>query len=289
MTSDAVNEKNISEAIISDKDFQLLSGFIYSSVGIKMPPAKRTMLEGRLRKRLRALGMNSFRQYCNYLFNQGGTENERVRMIDAVTTNKTDFFREPAHFDYLCANVLPELVNAYGLGLRSKLKVWSAGCSTGEEPYTLAMVLSEFASGCPGFRFSILATDISTQVLEKAKLGIYDHDRVDPIPMELRKKYLLRSKDKSKDLVRVAPELRSLVTFRRLNLMDDDFGMRESMALIFCRNVIIYFDKPTQASVLRGLCGHLMRGGYLFTGHSETLQGIELPLANAATTIYRRL
>jgi chemotaxis protein methyltransferase CheR len=289
MTPDAVNEKNISEAIISDKDFQLLSGFIYSAVGIKMPPAKRTMLEGRLRKRLRALGMSSFRHYCDYLFKQGGIESERVQMIDAVTTNKTDFFREPAHFDYLCSNVLPELVNTYGLGLRSKLRVWSAGCSTGEEPYTLAMVLSEFASGCPGFRFSILATDICTQVLEKAKLGIYDHDRVHPIPMELRKKYLLKSKDKSKDLVRVAPELRSFVTFRRLNLMDDDFGMRESMTLIFCRNVIIYFDKPTQASVLRGLCRHLMPGGYLFTGHSETLQGIELPLANAATTIYRRI
>ena len=142
--------------------FRRLSEFIHASCGIKLPPAKKTMLEGRLRKRLRALGMTSFDRYCEYLFSSQGLRSEYIHMIDAVTTNKTDFFREPDHFDYLSQSVLPELVGLHGLGVRKTLNVWSAGCSTGEEPYTLAMVLSEFAEECPGFHFSILATDIST-------------------------------------------------------------------------------------------------------------------------------
>ncbi len=274
--------------VMSDKEFNLLSSFIYSTVGIKMPPVKKPMLEGRLRKRLRHLGIPTFREYCDYLFSQKGTGDEVIRMLDAVTTNKTDFFREASHFDFLTERVVPEMVNRRGLGIGSKLRVWSAGCSTGEEPYTLAMVLSDAAERIKRFRFSILATDISTQVLEKAHQGIYDHERVEPIPEALRKKYLLRSKDRSRDLVRMAPELRSLITFRRLNFMDDAFDVNDQMAIVFCRNVIIYFDKNTQEKVLRRICDHMINGGYLFMGHSETLQGIDAPLVHAAATIYRK-
>ncbi|KJU86369.1 chemotaxis protein-glutamate methyltransferase CheR, partial [Candidatus Magnetobacterium bavaricum] len=149
------------------------------------------------------------------------------------------------------------------------MMVWSAGCSTGEEPYTLAMVLSDFSEK-NGLDFMIIATDISTKVLDKAKSGIYEEERVIPVSTQMKKKYLLRSKDKSKGLVRIVPELRELIRFRRLNFMDSDFGFRETMDVIFCRNVVIYFDKKTQERLLNQFARYLARGGYLFMGHSET-------------------
>ena len=281
---------NTFKAVLSERDFKRLSKFIHSECGIKMPDSKKTMLESRLQKRLRCLKLASFTEYCDYLFSPQGIENELVHMIDVVTTNKTDFFREPGHFDYLAQKALPELIALHGAGIRKELTVWSAGCSTGEEPYTLAIVLSEFAERCPGFKFRylILATDISTEVLEKAKHGIYEHDKVDPLPPGMKKKYLLRGKNKSSGLVRIAPELRSKVRFRRLNFLEGDFGMREHMDIIFCRNVIIYFDRPTQEKLLSRFCSHLGPGGYIFMGHSETLHGMNLPLLQVAPTIYRK-
>ncbi len=276
-------------AALTEKNFNRLRELIYSLCGIKLIPAKKTMLEGRLRKRLRALGINSFDSYCNYLLSDEGMSTESVHMVDVVTTNKTDFFREPDHFDYLSAVVLPDLARSAGAGHGSPLSVWSAGCSTGEEPYTLAMVLSEYGRNHPGFNFRILGTDISTKVLEIARRGIYDHDRISPVPMPLRRKYLLRSRDRTRNLVRIAPELRSLVSFRRLNFMESDFGIREHIDVIFCRNVLIYFDKETQERVLQRFCRHLSRGGYLFTGHSETLQNMRLPLIQATTTVYKKI
>jgi len=287
-----VNANGIADGIfsvrMSDKDFVRLSEFILDSCGIKLPPAKKTMLEGRLRKRLRALGIESFERYCEFLFSLKGSQSEYIHMIDAITTNKTDFFREPDHFDYLSDRILPELVSLYGIGSRKRLNVWSAACSTGEEPYTLAMVLSEFAEKCPAFNFSILATDISTAVLKKAKSGIYEHDRVLPIPMMLRKKYLLKSKEKAKGLVRIAPQLRNSVRFGRLNFLEEKYGIDEPMAIVFCRNALIYFDRPTQEKLVNRLSQHLMPGGYLFVGHSESLHNMDLPLVQTSTTIYRK-
>ncbi len=276
-------------AVISDKDFQRLSEFVHSQCGIRIPPTKRVMLEGRLRKRIRTLGMDSFSRYCEYLFSSEGLQAECLHMIDVVTTNKTDFFREPAHFDFLYGIVLPESLRSRSLMVRGKLNVWSAASSSGEEPYTLAVVLSEYAERNSSFQFSILGTDISTRVLEKARRGVYEEERIEPVPTALRRKYFLKSKDRSKGLVRVAPELRSLVKFQRLNLMDDDYGLREPQSVIFCRNVLIYFDRQTQEKVLKRLCRNLVPGGFLFTGHSETLQGMDLPLENLASTVYRKL
>jgi len=275
----------IMSAKLSDKNFARLSQFIHSECGIKMPVPKRIMLEARLKKRLRALGIDSYEEYCDYLFSPEGMAMERVSMINVVTTNKTDFFREPKHFEYLVQNALPELIRLYGTGTK---RIWSAGCATGEEPYTLAMVLSEYMIRNMGFHFSILATDISTAVLEKAIKGIYKEERVEAVPMELKRKYLRKSKDRSKKLVRVAPELRSLVSFRRLNFIDHDFGMRELQDIIFCRNVIIYFERHTQEKVLWRLYQHLIPGGYLFMGHSETLNSLDLPLVSVGPMIYRK-
>ncbi len=271
---------------MSPQDFARLSEFIIAHCGIKMPPVKKIMLESRLQKRLRNLGMTNFREYCELVLDSPEGEDELVHMIDAVTTNKTDFFREPGHFQFLADTVLPEFMES---GVRKKFTVWSAGCSSGEEPYTIAIVLSEFASRCPDFQFSILATDISTRVLEKARLGIYDQNLVAALPAVLKQKYFLRSKDEAKRLVRAAPQLRARVDFQRVNLMDEHLRVAAEADAIFCRNVIIYFERETQYRFLSRLCRCLRTGGYLFLGHSETVHGFDLPLVRIESTIYRKV
>ena len=275
--------------VMTVADFERLSRFIYTHCGIKMPPVKKTMLESRLQKRLRLLGVATFRDYCDILFNSPDGTHELVHMIDAVTTNKTDFFREPVHFQFLTETALPEFQAESAVGNRKKFIVWSAGCSSGEEPYTLAMVLNEYASQHPDFQHSILATDISTRVLEKARAGIYDQHLVEGVPYSLKQKYFLRSKDREKKLVRVVPELRSGVSFQRVNLMDEHLIIPEKADALFCRNVIIYFERATQCELLSRLCRCLKTGGYLFLGHSETVHGFDLPLVRIASTIYRKL
>ncbi|MDD2365272.1 MAG: protein-glutamate O-methyltransferase [Desulfuromonadaceae bacterium] len=275
-------------ATLSDREFSRFSSFIYDYVGIKMPPAKKTMLEARLQKRLKANSIHSFEEYSNYVFSAEGRVAELIHLIDVVTTNKTDFFREPGHFDYMVKTALPNILQARGDVFRDPVRIWSAGCSTGEEPYTLAIVLSEFAASRPEFKAAIMASDICTQVLQIAKNGIYPEERTDPIPLNLKKKYLTRSREKSKSLVRIAPHLRSMISFRRLNFMDDDFGISEKMDIIFCRNVVIYFDKPTQQTLMRKFYKQLKPGGYLFIGHSETLSGLDVDFKAVASTVYRK-
>ncbi len=275
------------DAKLSQRDFKRMSQFIHSNFGLKMPPAKKVMLESRLRRRLRHLGLENFGEYCDLLFSPEGQAAEAITMMDAVTTNKTDFFREPAAFRYLAEKILPQLNGDRPRSYPRAFKVWSAGCSTGQEPYTLAMVLSEFARNHPRFSFSILATDLSTRVLETAHRAVYSEEDVQPIPQDLRRRYLLRSKDRTSREVRIVLELRSKVTFRRQNLMDD-FKLKGLMDAIFCRNVIIYFDRPTQERLLNRLCWQLRPGGHIFMGHAETLGGLDLPLVSVAPMIYRK-
>jgi len=215
---------------MSDETFSRFSQFIQAELGIKMPPAKKTMLQARLQKRLWKLGFDSFDAYHEYVFSPDGRENELSHMVDVVTTNKTEFFREPKHFEFLTQRVLPDLLDRRGV--EDCFVIWCAGCSSGEEPYTLAMVLSDFAQQVRGFHFLILATDISSRMLEKAKLGIYDQEAVEAIPLMFRQKYFLKSTDKEKGLVRLIPELRSLVRFRWLNLVKKDFSLREHVDIV---------------------------------------------------------
>ena len=204
---------------LSKRNFDLLSKYIYTYSGIKMPESKMTMLEGRLRRRLRLTGMPTFDSYCDYLFKNGGLESESVFLIDAVTTNKTDFFREPKHFDYMTRTALPDMLKTYA---DRRLRTWSSACSTGAEPYTMAMVLSEFmAANAPDRDFFILATDLSTDVLQKAQRGIYQSDLLQPVPAEMMRKYVMRPADNRRQEMRVSARLRSRVGFARLNLMDD--------------------------------------------------------------------
>jgi chemotaxis protein methyltransferase CheR len=270
---------------ISKKHFDRLAAFIYDYSGIKMPPSKLTMLEGRLRRRLRATGKPTFDAYCDYLFKGGGLEQETIYLIDAVTTNKTDFFREPNHFTFMRNHALPDIM---ARGTRS-IRAWSSACSTGAEPYTMAIVLEEFSQQNSNTPYTILATDLSTEVLATAHRGIYPTEMVEPVPPDLRQKYVMRSVAKDRREVRIIPKLRSKVGFARLNLMDERYSIGDAVHIIFCRNVMIYFDKETQAGVLSRLCDCLLPGGYLFIGHSESVAGFDLPLRTVANTVFQKL
>lgn len=268
-------------------DFNKLSNFIYTESGIKMPPVKRIMLQSRLQKRLKYLKMTSFKEYCSYVFSKEGLNNEIIHMLDVVSTNKTDFFREPVHFDYLASTILPEFANS-SKPIKN-LKVWSAGCSSGEEPYTIAMVLFEFLEKNPGFDFSILGTDISTQILQKAIDGVYKEERVEGIPLALKRKYMLRSKDRENLTVKMNPQVRSKVRFERLNFMDNSYNVYDSFDVAFCRNVLIYFDRETQEKVINKICTKVNVGGYFFLGHSESIMNMNVPLRQIKPTIYQRI
>lgn len=279
-----VRHPDFAPATLSQAQFAQLSRLIYQLAGINMPAAKKSLLESRLQKRLRLLNMAGFEEYVAYLSSASGIQDEHPHLIDALTTNKTDFFREQEHFDFLVNHALPQFLRNRRV---HPLRVWSAGCSSGEEPFSIAMALREAAEQYGAFPFSILGTDISGRMLEQARLGIYEEEKVKDIPPLCRRKNFLWSKDRSRGLVRVAPEIRALVEFARLNLIRDEFAFGP-FQYIFCRNVIIYFDKQTQGTVLRRLQGMLVPGGYLFLGHSETINGMDLSLVPVAPTIYRR-
>lgn len=271
---------------LSKRNFDALSRYIYDYSGIKMPITKITMLEGRLRRRLRATGIDTLDAYCEYLFKRNGLATESTYLIDAVTTNKTDFFREPKHFEYMEQIGLPEMLAAG----HKKLRFWSSACSTGAEPYTMAMVLQEFAAANREVDYRILATDLSTDVLEIAKRGVYPRDMIAPaVPKSMQQKYVMAARDRTRTDVRISPRLRAKVGFARLNLMDESYPVGDPMHMIFCRNVLIYFDKATQAKVLTRLCDCLMTGGYLFVGHSESVTGIPLPVKQVANTVFRKV
>ncbi|AFG37923.1 CheR family methyltransferase [Spirochaeta africana] len=273
---------------LAEKEFQVFQKYIEGQIGIKMPPAKRVMLESRLLKRLRVLGIGSFGEYLEIVFDPASAQTELVHMIDAVTTNKTDFFRENEHFRYLSSILLPERLRIDEWGRDNMLKVWSCASSSGEEVYSLAMTLEEFARNNSPYTYRILGTDISTRMLERCRAAVYPAERIEPVPESLRKRYLLRSKDRTAGLVKIRPELRSRVQFHRVNLMDGDFGIRDTFQIIFCRNVIIYFDRERQVQLMHKLHAQLAPGGYLFLGHSETLAGMDVPFRTVAPTVYRK-
>ncbi len=272
---------------LTDQDFRRLSKFVGEMTGIKLPEVKKTMLQARLQKRLRELRLSSYSDYCEYLLSPEGAKREVEEFVNVVTTNKTDFFREPHHFDFLVETAVPFL-RWRGLIRHHYLNVWSAACSSGMEAYTLAMTLAEFEKTNPNFAWSILGTDISTKVLEKASAAVYREEEIEPVPMELRKKYLLRSSDRTKRLVKIVPELRSRVKFGWLNFVDESYDISEQFEIIFCRNVLIYFDRKTEFEILKRISRHLVPGGFLFLGHSESLNGFPLPFDVVGPTVYQK-
>ena len=262
--------------------FEEMSRYIYSHCRIKLPPIKRTMLSSRISKRIRVTGFTGYREYFEYIKTLPDNDPEIMLMIDAVTTNKTDFFRENSHFDYLCENVLPSAGN-------SQFRVWSAGCSSGEEVYTLAMVMEEFYRERHTLLYSVLGTDIATDMLQKGLNAVYREQDIKPIRADLKKKYFLRGTGSKEGFYRVVPELRKKVEFCRFNLINaGDWRFNHLFDVIFCRNVVIYFDKATQKELFARFYEQLKPGGYLFIGHSETLHGINTDFIPAGISVYRK-
>ena len=266
---------------ITSDEFLRFRTLIYDESGISLGDQKQTLLASRLSKRLRDLGLTTFTEYYEQVTGDA-TKEEFTRMLDLISTNKTDFFREPKHFDYLRERILPELEK------EKRIRIWSSACSTGEEPYTIAMTLYEGVSDPQRWDFKILASDLSTRVLAKAASGLYEADRVRDVSPEVVRRNFLRGRGESEGLLKVKPHLASMIQFRRLNLMDDRFPIKNPLDLIFCRNVMIYFDRPTQEQLVNKFYRYLKPGGHLFIGHSESLQWVEHPFKVMGPTIYRK-
>ncbi len=274
---------------LSDRHFAAISSAIESRAGIKLPRGKRTMVEGRLRRRVRALGLDSLHAYGAHLFDAGGLADEMPELIECVTTNKTDFFREPSHFDFLRDGAVSEISKWQGAALPS-FKVWSAAASTGAEAYTAAMVLQDLVDAGRIRRYSVLGTDISVEVLREAQAAIYPREFVEPVPSDMRRRFLMTSRDPASATVRIVPELRARVAFQQVNLMDTVYPFDRDVDIILCRNVLIYFEKDIQRAVVTRLCSHLRQGGFLILGHSESMaaSGVD-GLRQAGPTIFQHI
>jgi chemotaxis protein methyltransferase CheR len=274
------------DAGMSDREFEQLRALVRAQTGIALGPQKRHLLRARLDRRLRALGLSTFAQYCAYL-TEGRHPEELVAFVNAVTTNKTDFFREPHHFAHLAEHWAPALRAGVQPGHTRRVRIWSAASSSGEEPYTIAMVLREAGIVAPVFDVRILASDIDTDVLAHASEGVYAVDRTTAVPPDLLRRYFLRSR-RQPTHVRVRPELRDVVTFRRINFADSSWPIRVRFDVIFCRNALIYFDRAGQQAILGKLLAFLEPGGLLFLGHSESVLGLAEGLTPLGNTIYAR-
>jgi chemotaxis protein methyltransferase CheR len=266
---------------LKNSDFEKISRLIYEQCGIHLHEGKKELVKARLSKRLRAGSYTSFSDYYKYVTTQEGSD-ELIAMIDSISTNLTSFFREASHFVRL-QNIIATAVEKSGQK-KAVFHVWSAGCSTGEEPYTLAITFREAASH-HHFEASILATDISTKVLKIAEKGVYGKERIKGVAVPLLKKYFQQGTGQSEGNVRVKSELRGMVTFKRFNLIDR-FQDSHHFDFIFCRNVMIYFDKKTQNVLVNKFYDSLKSGGYFFVGHSESLTGLQHSFKYVEPSVY---
>jgi len=266
-------------AAMSPAVFRKFRRLVYEKSGITLGPGKEALVAARIGKRMRELGIQDHRRYLQYVMDDE-TGNEIVHLLDAISTNVTSFFREADHFEFITRAVTGWLAAG-----QRRFRFWSAACSSGEEPYSLAMTLLEI----PDMRSAdvrILATDISTRVLERCRIGRYAPDRIGPVPARLRDRYFDRHRDPGGLTYTVKDELKRLVVFARLNLAEPPFPMRGPMDLVLCRNVMIYFDNQVRARLLAEIYRLLKPGGYLLVGHSESLAGVPTEFQTVAPSIY---
>ncbi len=268
---------------VSDRDFGRFQALIHREAGIWLSPAKKALLVGRLARRLRELGIS----YGEYYERVARDEAERIRMLDCICTNETHFFREPRHFELLAERIFPAWREAADAGRRPRrARVWSAACSSGEEPFSIAMSL--LAAFPAGWDLEVLATDLSTRVLERAQAATWPLEKSREIPERFLKAFMLRGYGSQEGLMRAAPELRALVRFGRLNLNGEAWPPAGSFDLVFCRNVLIYFDRATKERVVDRLIDRLAEGGHLFLGHAESLGGLTTRARPVLPTVYVR-
>ena len=275
-------------APLTDGEFNELVSIIYDKTRIQMSEHKRALVTSRISKRIRALNMSSFKEYIDYL--KGAPDEEVTNFINAVTTNKTDFFRENKHFEYMKTTFLPNWEKSYKEGKVNNLRIWSAACSTGEEPYTIAMTLHDyFGERFNHYDIKILASDIDTNVLSHACAGIYKEETVETIQTNTLKKYFLKGTGNNAGLYKVKNILQKCISFRQLNFKDEDFDIHTKFDLIFCRNVIIYFDKEFQKELFNKFYRYMKEDSYVFIGHSETLFGISDLFKYISSNIYKKI
>ena len=266
--------------------FAKFQELIYKESGIWLGTHKNTLLSGRLARRLRLLGLSGLKEYYHLVI-QPDQLHERAVMLDCITTNETQFFRESRHFEFLVEHVFPRWKRETTTRERTyHLRIWSAGCSTGEEPYSLAMLLLKHFAPDQGWDIELLATDISTRVLEKARAAVYPIEKSKHIPPEYLRAYMLKGRGDKSGEMKASPELQKRVRFARVNLSADSYPIQGHFDLIFCRNVLIYFDQESKRKVIAGLVRHLSPSGLLFVGHSEHLGGISPELKSVAPTVY---
>ncbi len=272
---------------LSDREFRMLQQLIYREAGIHLSDAKKALVSGRLTRRVRALGCRDFTAYYQHV---ESNQNERTSMLDCISTNETRFFREPKQFEFLDETVLPHWRALGDAGqIPKRIRAWSAACSTGEEPYTLAMLLAAHFPAAEGWSVEILASDLSTRVLDAAREGVWPIERSHDIPERLRKAYMLRGIRSEEGRMRAHPALKSMIEFRRINLNDRDYGIRGTFDLIFCRNVLIYFNRDSKEAVIQRLLRYLSGSGLFFLGHAESLTPSAYGMEHAGPTIYRRI
>ncbi len=267
---------------ITDAEFRKASDLVKSLAGIHLTDGKRELVSARLAKRLRSLGLATLNDYLDVV-KEDKTQDELVMMLDALTTNLTSFWRESDHFDFVVEHVLPKFESRG----QNEIRIWSAGCSTGEEPYGLGMLILGNLKNAQNTKLRILATDLSTRVLDTAKRGKYGEERVKNIPSDLRNKFVTKENGSHGTIYSINPNVRSAITFGRLNLMEP-WPMKGPFDMIFCRNVMIYFDKPTQKQLVERFAGLLRSGGTLFVGHSESLAGVQHSFRYVRPTIYEK-
>jgi len=274
------------ETPLSAEAYRFIVDLIYRHSRIKLGSDKQALLSSRLTKRLRSIGLSSFDEYCAVL-RSPQSQDEIEELLDLISTNHTRFYREPDHFDYLIAKILPPLIPTL-IARHSPLRVWSAASSSGEEPYTLAIVLSEFLRAFPAVDWQICASDISNRVLTAAKQGVYRMDAVEPVPPDLLKRYFQKGFGAQEGKCRVRSELRDKVRYERINLFQHEYPIPLQQHVIFCRNVMIYFDIPSREQAVKRMSHYLAPGGFLIVGHSESLMGINHGLKSIQQGIYQK-
>ncbi|MGN7613095.1 CheR family methyltransferase [Magnetococcales bacterium HHB-1] len=273
-----------------ENDFQRLKNFIRTHFGVEISPAQQARLHIQLQRRRSALGNISFLTYFNqYLADPRETNEELNAILDTLFAKKSQFFDNPHQFEFLMKSAVPELIKSSGAGISRKMMIWSAGCGEGEEAYTLAMAMSEFRRHYPGFDFKyhILATDMSKKALSGAVNAVYNFEQVRPIPMALKKQYLLKSRNPKKREVRFNPSTRQMVAFRRLNLLSENFGLREKVDILFCRNLLPLFADNLQDTLFEQFAKVLSPGGFLFLDESEKGTNVPSPMHPVTDAIYR--
>ena len=283
------NARSNRPSSLSPEEFDSIRTLVESQLGVVLPPEKRPMVQARISRRCRELGLQRAEDYCTYLFGPGMDAGETTHLLDAVTTNFTYFYREPPQLEVLEADFLPPMVREASKA-RRPLRAWSAACSTGEEAWTLAMMIEEAYSnaGAP-HSAQIFASDVSTRVLQTAIRAVYRDEDIEVLREDWRERYFLRSKDRSEKLVRVTPALRGHVSFRHLNLMAESYAIPRELDMVFLRNCLIYFDAPTRRQVVARVAQHLKPGGLLVFGASESVSGFGLPLSHVQRSIYRKV